>query len=130
MDYNQNGLYEEMYREAEQTKKNVIVRKLETAPKIKRLVAQYKGSKGDVSVIVESFENTKYVSFPAGPDTTVENVKVHNKEALYYVQKLKTGKAAKYIQFFKDDTNQLYEVRTTSPELTKEDLLVIADKLK
>ncbi|WP_312110403.1 DUF4367 domain-containing protein [Brevibacillus reuszeri] len=128
VNYSQPELFEEMIKEAEQNKKDVVVREFPVDPKIQRLNITYKGTKGDVLLLLTNFENMKWISNDAGPDEKVEKVTVQHKEALYYVQKLKENEA-KYVQFYRDDKKQLFEVRTLAPDITKEELLKIAEKL-
>lgn len=121
-------LFDEMIKEAERDNKNVVVRELPANPNVQHLYLTYKHTKGEVQLNLTNFENMKWVSDDAGPDETVEKVTVQNKEALYHVRKLK-DKEAKYVQFYQDDKKRLIEVRTTTPDITKEDLLKIAEKL-
>ena len=126
-DYNK----EEMYKEAEQTKKDVIIKQLEVEPDIQRLGATYANSKGEKVILnVDNFANVKYVSSEAGPDDTVETVKVNGMEAIYQVKKLQgSDTEMKSIQIYKEETKLLYEVTTSSTDISKEDLLAIAEKL-
>lgn len=130
VNYSQKGLAEDMYAEAERMKQDVVVRKLENEPNIQRLNARYAGSKGNVRIVVENFENMKYTSSEAGPDEKVETVTVQHKEGLYHVLKLKDGKEVKTVQFYRDDTKRLVEVSTLSADISKQDLLNIAERLK
>ncbi|GED71260.1 hypothetical protein BRE01_49620 [Brevibacillus reuszeri] len=121
-------LFDEMIKEAERDNKNVVVRELPANPNVQYLYLTYKHNKGEVMLTLTNFENMKWVSDEAGPDETVEKVTVQKKEALYHVRKLK-DKEAKYVQFYQDDKKRLIEVRTMEPDITKEDLLKIAEKL-
>ncbi|MGG1663009.1 hypothetical protein [Brevibacillus sp. NRS-1366] len=129
VNYSQPELFESMIQEAEKNNKKVVVRDLPIDPRIDRLNITYKGTKGEVFLILTNFEKVKWVSSEAGPDETVEKVTVQKKEALYHVQKLE-DKETKYVEFYNDKKKQLLEVRTVAAEITKEDLLAIAEKLK
>lgn len=63
----------------------------------------------------------------------MEKVKVGKREALYHLRKIKDGKTESMeqsIEYFKDEAKLLYHVWTSSPEITKQDLLAIAEKLE
>lgn len=45
------------------------------------------------------------------------------------MMKLK-NREVKYVQFYNDAKKQLFEVRTTAEDVTKDDLLAIAENLK
>jgi hypothetical protein len=129
-DYNK----EDFYKEAEETKKDVIVKELKVEPTFQLIAGTYSNSKGDVTVRIENFEKVKYSAAEAGPDDTVENVKVGGQEALYQLTNLKGENGSvvrvdKSIQFYKEDKKLMVFVSTSSPDIAKEDLLAIAEKL-
>lgn len=95
-DYNK----EEMYKEAEQTRKDVVIKQLEVEPTIQRLGATYANSKGEkVTLNVDNFANVKYMHTEAGPDDSVEAVMVNGTVAVYQVKKLQgSGTVMKSIQ--------------------------------
>lgn len=126
---------EDFYKQAEETKKDVIVKELKVEPTIEQLGATYANHKGEVRIRIENFEKVKYVSTEAGPDDTVEKVKVGKREALYHLRKIKgadgkTESMEQSIEYFKDEAKLLYHVWTSSPEITKQDLLAIVEKLE
>ncbi|WP_103104327.1 RNA polymerase sigma factor [Brevibacillus reuszeri] len=123
-----SAFFDEMVKDAERDNKKVLVRDLPANPKLQYLYLTYKASKGEVYVNLTNFENMKWVSDEARPNETVEKVTVQNKEALYHVRKL-NDKESKFVQVYQDDKKRLIEVRTTAPDITKEDLLKIAEKL-
>lgn len=124
-----SAFFDEMVKDAERDNKKVLVRDLPANPKLQYLYLTYKASKGEVYVNLTNFENMKWVSDEARPNETVEKVTVQNKEALYHVRKL-NDKESKFVQVYQDDKKRLIEVRTTAPDITKEDLLKIAEGLK
>ncbi|USG65593.1 hypothetical protein NDK47_26420 [Brevibacillus ruminantium] len=126
---------EDFYKEAEETKKDVIVKELAVEPDYQYAIARYAKDKGTVSIKIDNFAKVKNSSTEAGPDDTVEKVKVKNKDALYLMRKFmgEDGKVASIeqsIEFYKDDAKQLYTVFTTSDKITKEEMLAIAEKLE
>ncbi|MEJ8545212.1 hypothetical protein [Brevibacillus borstelensis] len=125
---------EDFYKEAEETKKEVIVKELKVQPNIDNVIATYTHDKREVSLIIKNFENVKYASTEAGPDDTVEKVKVGAQEALYTLNKIKGAdgnveKIHQTVEFYKEDKKLMINVFTTSPDMTKKDLLAIAEKL-
>lgn len=126
-DYDEKAMIEE----AERTKKDVIVKNLKVDPIVNRTGATYSGSAGEVLISVDNLENTKWISTDASPDETVEKITVGGKEALYHVKKNEQKEIVwKYIVFLKEDANLLLEVKTRSAQVTKEDLLAIAEQFK
>lgn len=121
---------EALYKEAEQTKQDVVIKELKVDPFIQRLGATYEGSKGKITLAIDNFENMKYVSSEAGPDDIVEKVKVRNVDALYFVQKSPDETEFKRIEFYIDGTKLLYTLTSVDPSVSKEDLLAIAQQLK
>ncbi|MGG4496056.1 hypothetical protein [Brevibacillus reuszeri] len=122
------AFFDEVVKEAERDNKKVLVRDLPYNPKLQYLYLTYKASKGEVSVNLTNFENMKWISDEANSNETVEKVTVQKKEALYRVRKLNDSES-KSVQVYQDDKKRLIEVRTMEPDITKEDLLKIAEKL-
>ncbi|MFA4135276.1 MULTISPECIES: hypothetical protein [unclassified Brevibacillus] len=133
--YNQPELFEEMYKEAENEKKQIVVRKVSPKPNFDRILTVYKGSEGaepdgDVYIAVTNFEGMKWIQEEVGEDGIVEKVKVQKYEGMYVVQKLLDGKEEKKVQVYQEDKNRLIEVAALNSALTKKDLLTIAENLK
>ncbi|MGG4447400.1 hypothetical protein HPY28_21895 [Brevibacillus sp. HB1.2] len=134
-DYSQAELFEEMYKEAENEKKQIVVRKVSPKSNFDRVYTLYKGSEGkerdgDVYIAITNFEGVKYIEEEAGQDAIVEKVKVQNYEGLYIAGKLMDGTEEKVVKVYQEDKNRLIEVVAMNPVLTKKDLLMIAQNLK
>lgn len=126
---------EDFYKEAEETKKDVVVKELKVKPDYQYAVARYAKDESEVSIRIENFEKVLYTTAEAGPDDTVENIKVKNRDALYILRKFmdQDGKVASIqqsVELYKDDEKQLYTVFTSSPNVTKEELMAIVDKME
>ncbi|PSJ69893.1 hypothetical protein DES34_12080 [Brevibacillus brevis] len=134
-DYSQPELFEEMYKEAEKEKKQIVVRKVSPKPNFDRVYTLYKGSEGaetegDVYIAITNFEGMKWIEEDAGQDGIVEKVKVQKYEGMYVAKKLLDGKEEKKVQVYQEDKNRLIEVVAMNPALTKKDLLMITENLK
>ncbi|TKI59104.1 hypothetical protein E8L90_28965 [Brevibacillus antibioticus] len=133
--YSQPELFEEMHKEAENEKKQIVVRKVSPKPNFDRVYTLYKGSEGaetegDVYIAITNLEGMKWIEEEAGEDGIVEKVKVQKYEGMYVARKLLDGKEEKKVQVYQEDKNRLIEVVALNPALTKKDLLMIAEKLK
>ncbi|MFI8715575.1 hypothetical protein [Brevibacillus brevis] len=133
--YSQPELFEEMYKEAENEKKQIVVRKVSPKPNFDRVYTLYKGSEGaepdgDVYIAITNFEGMKWMEEEVGEDGIVEKVKVQKYEGMYVAEKLLDGKEQKKVQVYQEDKNRLIEVVALNPALTKKDLLMIAENLK
>lgn len=124
---------EAMYREADETNKDVVIREVPVDKKIERMVATYARDTGEVRLIIENLEGIHNVSTDAGPDVTVEKVKIDHTEAIYHVLTIQNpgqeSEVIKYITFLNNDKKQLFELRTGSADITKEDLITMAKGL-
>lgn len=128
-------LFEEMYKEADNEKKQIVVRKVSPKPNFDRVYTLYKGREGqerdgDVYIAITNFEGVKYIEEEAGRDAIVEKVKVQNDEGLYIAGKLMDGTEEKVVKVYQEDKNRLIEVVAMNPALTKKELLAIAENLK
>ncbi|QAV12651.1 hypothetical protein EB820_00420 [Brevibacillus agri] len=127
--HRQPELFEDMYKEAEQGKKDFVVRKVSPEPRIDSVATEYNGTKGKVTVVITNFDRMQYITEEAGPDETVEKVSVQKKEALYVANKLPDGTDMRTVKFYNDNSKLLFEVSTKTAAITKEELLAIAEKL-
>jgi hypothetical protein len=134
-DYTQPELFAEMHKEAERDKKEVVVRKVSPMQKIRKVYLAYTGSTGkeragEVNINITNFEDVKYVSDKTGPDGIVETVNVKSEEALYMVKTVLSGNQRKSLKYYQADKKRLVEIASIDPNITKEEILAIAEKLE
>ncbi len=125
-------LKQAMVKEATDTKKDVVVKELELSKTIEQAMGAYKGDKGEIYITIDNLEKVKRIGSEAGPNETVEKIKINNKDALYHEQKMEeTGKVLRFIEILKEEpTRLMVSIRTTADNVSKQDLVAIAQKLK
>ncbi|MGC5327565.1 hypothetical protein [Brevibacillus sp. SYSU BS000544] len=124
---------EAMRREADETNKDVVIKEIPVDKKIQRMSAAYARGTGEIRLNIDNLEEIQKISSDAGPDVTVEKVMIDQTEAIYHILTIqnqgKESRVIKYIKFLNNDKKQLFELRTRSADITKEDLVTVAKDL-
>ncbi|USG65561.1 DUF4367 domain-containing protein [Brevibacillus ruminantium] len=115
-------------KEAEQTKKDYVIKEIELSDKLNEVYMSYKGEKGKILVIVKNLE---WIEGPIRggtlDGTKVEKVIIGGMEAVYGETNSPDGFHLKNIEWMNSGSKLSYDLTTRSKEISKEDFIKIAE---
>lgn len=127
--YAQQPNNEALFKEAEQSKKEVVSHSLLLSKEINFLNCTYTGKNGTFTVTVyEHKKEDSQIYTPNRPDEQVEKVKVNKEEALYKTFPSGPNAETKELIWVNSNLGRKYMIQTTDQTISKLDLVAIADQ--
>jgi uncharacterized membrane-anchored protein len=119
---------EDIYREAEESKKEIVVKEIKRTDQIRSLHATYAKMDSFIHVTIRRNMAGKEV-YPMEHES-VEKVNINGSDALYLQIQTPDGNRIKQVKWTKNGTNLLFVVSSSAKEISKDDIIAMAKSLE